>query len=86
MKDYLVETVTTGFFSGTLKAAKLNTALNKRAAEGWRLARTIHERKRVLVLFSRESHFLIFERDVYDQPEVLLLRQLLVAYGHEPTA
>ena len=86
MKDYFVETVTTGFFSGTLKAAKLNAALNKRAAEGWRLARTIHERKRVLVLFSRESHFLIFEREVYDQPEVLLLRQLLVAYGHEPAA
>ena len=86
MKDYLVETVTTGFFSGTLKAAKLNAALKKRAAEGWRLARTIHERKRVLLLFSRESHFLIFEREVYDQPEVLLLRQLLSAYGHEPAA
>ena len=52
MKDYLVETVTTGFFSGTLKAAKLNSALNKRAAEGWRLARTIHERKRELLLFA----------------------------------
>jgi hypothetical protein len=86
MKDYLVETVTTGFFSGTLKAGKLNSALNKRASEGWRLARIIHERKRVLLLFSRESHFLIFERDVYDPPEVLLLRQLLVAYGHEPAA
>ena len=86
MKDYLVETVTTGFFSGTLKAAKLNAALKKRAAEGWRLARTIHERKRVLILFARESHFHNFERDVYDQPEVLLLRQLLVAYGHEPAA
>ena len=52
MKHNLVETVTTGFFSGTLKAAKLNSALNKRAAEGWRLARTIHEHKRVLLLFA----------------------------------
>jgi hypothetical protein len=51
MKDYLVETVTTGFFSRTLKAGKLNSALNKRASEGWRWARVIHERKRVLLLF-----------------------------------
>jgi len=35
MKDYLVETVTTGLFSGTLKAGKLNSALNKRVSEGW---------------------------------------------------
>lgn len=86
MKLYHVDNVTTGFFSGTLNAKKLNTALNNRSAEGWRLARTIHERKRVLLFFSRVSHFLIFEREVHDQPEVLLLRQLLSAYGHEPAA
>lgn len=86
MKDYLVETITTGFFSGTLKANKLNVALNRRAAEGWRLARTIHERRRVFLFFSREAHYLIFERDVADHPQTVLLRQLLTAYGHEPAA
>ena len=47
------------------------------------LERTIQERKRVLFLFSREVHILIF-RHVAAKPEAELLRQLLRAYGHEP--
>jgi hypothetical protein len=86
MKDYFVDTVTTGLFSGTLKAAKVQAALVKHAREGWRLSKTIHERKRVLLFFSREVHYLIFEKTLSDTPETILLRQLLTAYGHEPMA
>ena len=60
---YSVELCNTGFFSGTLDAAKLETQINRKAAAGWRFLRSIHERRRVLGLFSREAHFLIFVRD-----------------------
>lgn len=76
----------TRLFSGTVDPALLEATINVKAAEGWRLIRTIHERKRSFVLFSREVHFLIFERDAIEPAEVVLLRQLLTAYGHEPAA
>ena len=36
--------------------------LNKEAGHAWHLARSIHEHKKILGIFSRESHFLVFER------------------------
>lgn len=63
-RKYKVEPCDTGLLSGTLDASKLEMQINRRAAQGWRFVRSIHERRRVLVLFSREAHFLIFERDV----------------------
>jgi hypothetical protein len=86
MKEYLVEPLTTGFFSGTLNKDRLEANLNLKAVEGWRFVRAIHERTRVFGLFSREAHFLVFEREVEDLPDTVLLRQLLRAYGHEPEA
>jgi hypothetical protein len=49
------------------------------------LERTIAERKRVFLLFSREVHILIF-RFVGTDTKAELMRQLLRAYGHEPVA
>lgn len=60
---YLVETLDTGMFSGALSARKLEEHLNRKGREGWKLVRTIHETRKVLGLFSREAHFLVFERD-----------------------
>lgn len=62
-REYLVEPLDTGIFSGTLKAAKLQAALNARGREGWRFVRSVHEKRRVAGLFQREAHFLIFERE-----------------------
>lgn len=80
---YHVEYFKTRFFSGTVDAERLKKTLNRLGQEGWILERTIHERKRVLLLFSREVHILIF-RHCGPQTEAELLRQLLRAYGHEP--
>lgn len=56
-------TVSTGFFSGRLSASKLERALNLHASGGWRFSKSIHESKRWLFFFSREAHFLVFERE-----------------------
>ena len=82
---YKVEFFRTRLFSGTLDAQNLEKTLNRLGAQGWVLERTIAERKRVLGLFSREVHVLIF-RHVGVEPQAELLRQLLRAYGHEPEA
>lgn len=63
MATYKVIKFDTGFFSGTLNPKKLEAQLNDHAAEGWRLARTIHETRRSWVLFSRETHFLVLVKD-----------------------
>jgi hypothetical protein len=63
-KEYLVEPVTTGFFSGTLDPKKLQTALNQKGMHGWKFVKSIHETKKILGLFSREAHFVIYEREV----------------------
>ena len=73
-------------FSGTIDPALLEATINIKAGEGWRFVRSIAERKRSLLLFSREVQFLVFERDDAEPAEVILLRQLLTAYGHEPAA
>ncbi len=59
---YEVEVLTTGFFSGTLNARKLQDLLNARGTEGWRLTRTLKE-ERWQLLMRREAHFLVFERE-----------------------
>jgi hypothetical protein len=61
---YEIDLVSTGFFSGNLNAIKLAEALNRRGSQGWRLARTIHETRRMALIFRREAHFLIFERPI----------------------
>lgn len=63
MLAYSIHTFKTGLFSGALDPKKLEETLNAHARTGWRLARTIHEQRRVLLLFTREMHVLIFERD-----------------------
>ncbi len=63
MKQYMVVPYFTGCMSGTINETKLTGALNENAARGWVLRTTIHETKKVWGIFSRESHFLIFERD-----------------------
>lgn len=62
-KTYLVVPVHTGCLSGTLNERILTEALNKHAAEGWCLRTTIRETRKVALIFSREAHFLVFERD-----------------------
>jgi|GEM_PF-1801961 len=59
---YKVVVLTTGCFSGTLDPNKLQQTLNSEAKGGWKFARSIHEQKKILGLFSREAHFLVFER------------------------
>jgi len=83
MHTYHVEFFKTRFFSGTVDAERLQKTLNKFGKDGWVLERTIHEKKRVFLFFSREVHILIF-RFVGADPAPDLLRQLLRAYGHEP--
>jgi len=85
MKHYLVKPVTTGFFSGSLSEKKLQDFLNQYGSQGWRFVKSIHETKKVWGLFSREAHFVIFERSDED-PTPQLLRQLLRAYNIEPEA
>lgn len=63
MPRYTVVTIANRFFSGTLDPAKLAQILNEHAAQGWRLARNVQDRKRVLLFFSRAVHYFIFERD-----------------------
>jgi hypothetical protein len=82
---YHVEFFKTRFFSGTADPERLKKTLNRLGQEGWMLERTIAERKRVFLLFSREVHILIF-RFVGADPKPELMRQLLRAYGHEPVA
>lgn len=64
MKEYLIKPVTTGFFSGSLSEIKMQDFLNKHGASGWKFVKSIHETKRVLGLFKREAHFVIFERSL----------------------
>jgi len=83
--SYHVEFFKTRLFSGTVDADRLKKTLNRLGEQGWLLERTIAERKRVFLLFSREVHILIFRHSGH-APEAELLRQLLRAYGHEPLA
>lgn len=59
---YEVEVLRSRAFSGTLPERKLVEILNNRAANGWELVRTVTAQSRLLLLFSRTSVFLIFQR------------------------
>lgn len=61
--EYQVDQYKTTFFGGHVRAGDLQSALNTRAREGWRLVRTITDSKRSFLFFAREVHFLIFERE-----------------------
>ena len=63
MRNYTLQTFRPGLFSGTLNPDKLKEVLNEHAARGWKFTRAIRERKRVWLIFTREAHFLIFERE-----------------------
>lgn len=63
MKQYMVIPFFSGCLSGTIDEKKLTGVLNEQAARGWMLRTTIHETKKVWIIFQRESHFLVFERD-----------------------
>lgn len=63
MRTYSIYTYKTGVFSGTLNPEKMLEVLNEHASRGWTLSRTIRERRRVWLFFSREAHFLIFEKE-----------------------
>jgi hypothetical protein len=60
---YEVDVITTGLFTGTLKARRLQETLNGRATQGWRFVRSITDERRSFLFFNRDAHFLIFERD-----------------------
>lgn len=63
MKQYVVVPFFTGCFGGSLDDKALTSALNEYGSKGWKFTKSIHETKRVFVIFQRETHFLIFERD-----------------------
>lgn len=63
MKEYIVVPHFTGCAGGSLDEKKLQRTLNEYANQGWRLARTIHETRKIWFIIQREAHFLVFERD-----------------------
>jgi|688.fasta_scaffold177770_2 hypothetical protein len=67
-KEYIVEPLTTGFFSGALDPKKLQNALNQKGMQGWKFVKSIHETKKILGIFSREAHFVIYERELPMHP------------------
>lgn len=71
MNEYIVVPFRTGCFSGSLNERKLQDTLNGYGQEGWTLSRTIHETQQVFPGFSREAHFLIFERNPNQQQRLL---------------
>jgi hypothetical protein len=50
-------------FSDSLSETKLQDFLNQHGAKGWKFIKSIHETKKVLGIFSREAHFVIFDDD-----------------------
>lgn len=59
---YEVELVKERMFSSTLSPARLAEVLNRRAASGWVLDRTIASTSRIWLFYKRETHFLIFRK------------------------
>jgi hypothetical protein len=64
MKQYVVVPFFTGCFGGSLDEKALTNTLNEYGAKGWKFSKSINETKKVYIFFQRETHFLIFERDV----------------------
>ena len=63
MKRYKVVPLTTGCLTGSLDPQKMEDLINEAAQKGWEFERSIHERKRVALIFRREAHFLVFSRE-----------------------
>jgi len=63
MTEYKVVPFTGGCFTGNVSDSDLQSTINSHAAEGWVLSKTITDTQRFLLLFSRTTHFLIFERE-----------------------
>lgn len=59
---YEVEVLKERRFSSTLDPKRLADVLNSRASDGWTFVRSITSTSRSWLLFSRETHFLVFER------------------------
>lgn len=59
---YEVEAFKERFWSGTINPNRLAEVLNSRAQAGWRYRHTITAGRRVLLMFKRDTHFLIFEQ------------------------
>lgn len=57
---YEVEVIKERFWSGTLDHKRLAEILNDRAGNGWQYQHAITASRRVLLLFKRDAHFLIF--------------------------
>jgi hypothetical protein len=90
MKQYIVRPVTTGFFSGSLSESKLQDFLNEHGAKGWKFLKSIHETRKIFGIFSREAHFVIFERDDSQSDNTtsdtnLILQQLIERIDNDPT-
>lgn len=49
--------------TGTLDEGDLERVLNQEATEGWEFARSIQEKRRVWLFFTRQERFLIFQRE-----------------------
>jgi hypothetical protein len=71
MKEYIVSPLHTGFFSGALDPRKLQDVMNHHARQGWKFLNSIHETKKIFLFFSREAHFLIYERELPKGPPAL---------------
>jgi hypothetical protein len=59
---YDVEYISPRFWTGTLNHKKLADLLNARAGQGWKFEREITSTRRKLVIFKRETHFLVFSK------------------------
>lgn len=62
MYEYQVKPLNTSLFGGSLDPKKLENALNEEAGSEWEFVRSIHETKKVLGVFKREAHFLVYKR------------------------
>lgn len=60
--QYEVEVIKERFWSGTLDHKRLSGILNDRASNGWDYRHSITANRRVLLLFKRDAHFLIFAK------------------------
>ena len=63
LREYSVIPLQTSLIGGALDPNQLQAQLNGAGRGGWKFVRTIHESKRVLGIFKREAHFLVFERE-----------------------
>jgi hypothetical protein len=62
--EYLIYTMTTGYFTGAMDPVKLQKILNHHADHGYRFVKDFHEETKYFFFFTREAHFLLFERVV----------------------